>query len=378
MQTVYFDESGFTGSNLMHPEQPVFVYASVAIEPDHASYLHSEVIRRFRIDENELKGKKLVKKVRGRKAISWLFKECKDISRVSISHKKYCLACKFFEYIFEPVLAPRSSIFYHSGFHEFIATFLYFIFTARRTYAEDIFREFEAFIRTKDLSHFEDLLSPAGSGIDPSDPLRMILTFAFCHRERIAQEIKGFADLDSVSKWALDLTTGALFGLLSFWGQRFKSLDVYCDRSKPLETDSKLFNVMIGRKDRVSQRIGNREFIMTFNLAGPIRLVDSSAFPGIQIADILASSIASALKNPEDEESRLWLSLAQETFDDTCVFPDPNKFDLNRRAPFVNCLILHELVDRTVERKDLFEGMDEFIEIAGKAYEQNLLMDSYE
>ena len=50
MQTIYFDESGFTGANLLHEEQPTFVYASVALDPSDATELQQEVLRRFRID----------------------------------------------------------------------------------------------------------------------------------------------------------------------------------------------------------------------------------------------------------------------------------------------------------------------------------------
>lgn len=34
--TVYCDESGFTGNNLLDKSQPVFAYAAVAIEPESA------------------------------------------------------------------------------------------------------------------------------------------------------------------------------------------------------------------------------------------------------------------------------------------------------------------------------------------------------
>jgi len=57
MQTIYFDESGFTGERLMDETQPTFVYASVALDPSDATQLQQEVFRRFRIGGTELKGK---------------------------------------------------------------------------------------------------------------------------------------------------------------------------------------------------------------------------------------------------------------------------------------------------------------------------------
>jgi len=358
----------------MHPDQPAFVYASIAINPLQAAELHSELIKRFKIEGKEFKGKRLVKQDRGKKAISWLLKECKNFSRISISQKKYALACKFFEYIFEPVLAPRSSTFYAIGFNKFIATLLYVTFQARRDYAEDILIEFEALMKTKDISRLETLLSPVGTGINPANPIGMILTFALCHRERITQEIKGLADMGSVGKWVLELTTGALFGLLSYWGEKFEEIDVHCDKSKPLETDLGIFNVMIGRREKIYQRIGTREFPIAFNLSGPIKLVESHTSPGIQIADILASAIAAALKNPSDNLFRQWLSLTECTFDGTSVFPNTDNMNLNLKEPFINTLILHELVERTIRGKGLFDEMDEFISMAEKTYKEEYLL----
>jgi hypothetical protein len=52
-QTIYFDESGYSGNNLLSPDQPAFVYASAAIEPSYASSLHSEILSRFHIQGKE-------------------------------------------------------------------------------------------------------------------------------------------------------------------------------------------------------------------------------------------------------------------------------------------------------------------------------------
>ena len=41
-KTIYLDESGATGNHLMDPEQPFFVYASLGLEQDEASAIHSD------------------------------------------------------------------------------------------------------------------------------------------------------------------------------------------------------------------------------------------------------------------------------------------------------------------------------------------------
>jgi hypothetical protein len=65
----------------------------------------------------------------------------------------------FFEYIFEPVIASSSTLFYKNNFHLFIANFLYMLFSANDLNAEQIFEKFEESIRTKQFNKFEALFN---------------------------------------------------------------------------------------------------------------------------------------------------------------------------------------------------------------------------
>ncbi len=361
-QTIYFDESGYTGNHLLSPDQPAFVYASVAIDPSDAYQLHSEMLSRFHIQGKELKGRNLVRYERGRGAVSWLINECKDITSIVVANKKFALAGKFYEYVFEPVLSANNSLFYAVGFHKFIANLLYVLLEAKDNYAGDIMSDFEAVMRTQDLVSLERLLTPVDQVIKFSDPLGQILTFSICHRDAIKEEIKGLSEINGVSRWALELTTTSLFWMLSFWSERFDLMEVYCDKSDPLVTNRQLFDTMIGRQDRIYMKLGSEpERALTYNLKGPIKLVDSKESPGIQIADVLASSIAFALKNPGDMSSKKWLALAERMFTPFCILPDHKALDLHEMDPFINAVILDQLVERTLKGASLLLDMPEYI-----------------
>lgn len=43
-QTIYCDESGFTGNNLSDLDQPYFVYADVAITPEEATEIKDRTL----------------------------------------------------------------------------------------------------------------------------------------------------------------------------------------------------------------------------------------------------------------------------------------------------------------------------------------------
>lgn len=368
-QTIYFDESGFTGNNLLNLDQPAFVYAGIAIDPDDASRLHSEIISRFNIRSRELKGKYLVRTGKGREAISWLLAQCRDIACIAISNKNYALAGKFYEYIFEPVLKPQNSLFYAVGFHKYIANLLYIMVQARRRRAENVLNNFETLMRTQDSRFLEPLFAPRGLGVEFKEPLDLILTFGLCHSEKIKEEIQSLSRIDGVSRWALELTTTSLFWILSYWSERFDSMEVYCDKSESLDTNRSAFDAMVGREDKIYMKLGSEpEHALTYNLAKPIELLDSQQSPGIQIADIISGSVAFALRDPEDELSKEWLEFARSMTNTSCILPDLDEIDLRKRKPFINSLILYELVDRTIRSRSLFTDMDKFIEISARSF----------
>ena len=359
-QTIYLDEAGATGNNLLDPEQPHFVYASLAVSEPSALSIHSELVKRFRIRASELKGSSLTRTNSGRQAIIWLWSEVGEYSKVMVSDKRYALAGKFFEYIFEPVLATQSSMFYSIDFHKCIATFLYAGFVTSNPDILSIFSGFGRLMRDHDPDDLETVLSPLDH-LGASDPLHAILTFACCHQGRIRHEVRNLKEMAHGPRWDLELSQTSVHWLLASWSEEFEALDAYCDESKPIESNREVFDQFIGRKDKVYIHLGDHQWpSVVYNLSRPINLVDSKQFPGVQLADVLASSLAYALKNKTDDFSQECLSLAQPAIVNA-VFPDMGQMDLATEKASLNLMILLELVDRSIKGRDLFEGMGDYI-----------------
>ena len=155
---IFCDESGFTGNDLFSPDQPNFVFASVQLSHDEATLIVEEVVQRFRLRAPELKGRSLVRRGRGRDATIWLLERIIPRASVIIFEKRYSLAAKFFEYIFEPVLASQSSLFYAINFHRFISTILYVHLIARDAYSDQLLLDFQRSLRDLDLQYLENIL----------------------------------------------------------------------------------------------------------------------------------------------------------------------------------------------------------------------------
>jgi len=364
VHTIYCDESGATGNELLDPNQEFFVYASIAFEPSEAAMLLDDVVARHRVQGKELKGKNLLSHSVGRNLVNDLIGLTGEKSHLVIHHKKYALAAKFFEYMFEPVLAAQSSMFYEVGFHKFVSNLLYAWTLAQEQRADDILRDFARAMRG-----IGPVNLPVFSGNSPGivqlqDPLEQIATFCFVHRAIISNEIEGLGEID-LGKWSLDLTSTSLFSVLSHWGEKFDQLAVYCDDAKPLR-QVPVPEVFVNREEKIYQVIGGRRKLFTPNLAHIPKLVRSEDFPGIQIADVLASACRKALQDRSDKDSNRWINALTPRISGESVWHDLERVDLDSPKAMLNAVILLELVERSVKGKDVLDGMGDFIAAAAE------------
>lgn len=369
MATIYCDESGFSGNNLLDAQQAFFVFATLAMEPDEARALAEKAIRDFRLQGNELKGSRLLKTPSGQGAVSFLIHAVAPRAKIVFHLKKFALASKFFEYIFEPCFSDCNSIYYQINFHRFISMILYIWFVARPQSAEQLFVEFSQMMRELDPAKMGSLSRKEVVLVEADDVISMITTFAFLNRRHIDKEVTSIRGMEGIQNWVLDLTMTSLYTLLCAWAEQHEVLDVFCDNSKPLKAEVSFLSGMVGRRDRIRFGLpGQEERLVTFNLARPIQLVDSRHHPGVQIADVLAATVAWTLREKKSKQSRRWFKDLASCFHETSIIPDESHVDLTKREPFINAVVLQELVERSARREDLCRGMPEFVATANAAY----------
>ena len=313
----------------------------------------------------------------GRRAITAILTRCAGNAHVVSHLKKFALGCKFFEYIYEPALAMQNSIFYGSGLHLYVGNLLFAMLRTREASAEIIFDEFSKFMRDGEQSALEKLFPGNGILVDTtSDPLANISVFAMIHRESIQDEYNSIRGDGLTPHWVLDLTTTSLHSVLSHWGELYDQMDVYCDKSKPLQSETDFLKVMVGRRDHVKLRVFGKEKQYTYNLLDLPKLVDSRSYAGVQIADVFASAIAKAHQQDywgkADHHEKEWLSVCEACISNDSIWPNLSLVDLRRRSGFVNAAVLQELTRRSLKRESLFDGMNEIIEYLYQVFPQYL------
>jgi len=351
--TVYCDEAGFTGNNLLDYQQPFFAYSAVAIEPAEAAEIVDRIGRDRRVQGDELKAKNLVTTPRGRQTMLKVLDAIEGRYAVTVHEKKYALACKFFEYIFEPALQQKNKFFYDLDFNKFIAHVLYVHFKVGEATAEEILSDFQALMRRRDDAGLRRLFGSA-AGVPG---LKEMCDFALGYRDAIDEELEALAGNDAVGRWVLDLTSASLVTLLGHWGGRLEQLDVYCDKSKPLQAGPGILEAMIGREERLFINFAGRELPMSFNLARLPEFVDSKSHPGIQLADIVSGAAAFGLREPNGDGRELLGVVQPRCTPHGNVFPELEYMDLREKRPFLSACLLQELAKRAREGFDPLYGI---------------------
>lgn len=375
---MFCDESGYDGNNLWHPDQPHFVYAAVQIEIEEANSIVADARSRFGLGGNEIHTARMIRRKSGKPAIEWILEAIKGRYQVAYFHKRYSLACKFFEYMIEPTISQGSNYFYHHGFHKFIATSLYAAAMAEPHTNESTLIEFQSLMRDRDPERMHALIEGFAARAEGEESfLQAIATVLICNQPAIRSELSMFdgdkdAGDESVTKWLLELTVTALRSLCaSASGDTMQPLVVTCDDSKPLVDGASFVNAMVGRTDFAQIEFDKREAQLTFNLAEEVRFASSITNCGIQLADVAASASAYALKRPEEEFSKQWREHHWDAVHQESVFPDLDELDLIQERPAKNAMILQALVNRSVGGVPLhanLRDLDKMVTGATKAF----------
>jgi hypothetical protein len=349
------DEAGFTGNNLLNPDQPFFSYASHDFSLTESESLIRQLRFEHPIQMPELKAAKLLQSRRGLALISDALDAMKGRYIASLYDKKLSLAHKLFEYLFEPVLQANNALFYRHNLHRFVGMFFFMLMQDRSI--EVLAEEFESFMRS-----LEPADAPTLFGVDPGENpmIGQILRFVRGYNVTIAREIRSLGRVNN-DNWILDLTASAVYSHLTAWGQRYPLIDVVCDESKPLKAVDGLFDVMVNRPNGAYFELFGKRRPLTWNMSKPIAFASSKDHAAIQLADLIAG-VTAALPGGGEELADFGKQIEPHLHEE-CIFPDFDVLDLKGDEAPVNWLVLEELASRADRGDDPLEGMDVYYEL---------------
>ena len=234
----------------------------------------------------------------GRRAAEFIFEKVGDRSRVVVADKRFVLAGKLYEYIFDPVVAGNSAL-YEVGFHLCLTNLLYSQFTSRNASATELLKSFQNAVRAHD---FSGLVQSAEHGAKGNAEPRLaenLGQFCFEQQSLIGEEFTPSGN-EVVDKWGLELSSTCLTGLLRYWAERGTEIHLVLDESKPLvawaEATKDTFPVQPGPQEEARYlEMRGEQHRMNFVLAEPVRFASSKITPGLQLADVMAAFVSKLL-----------------------------------------------------------------------------------
>lgn len=316
MASVYFDESGFTGRDLLNSEQQFFVLVSTVISNQDAEFILRAAFPRYQGEE--FKFQNIWRRYRQRLVpfCIALGERITDVFIWSVD-KKFCVLQKLIDFLVEPVAHDAGYDFYRNAYAYRYSNYIYFGLNHIGT------RElYDATVR----AYFEFASDPSSQGLErlifqlrifassaPSETRFFFETAALgAERFHLSSRMETFRD-------TLEIYVTSMLSHVSYWSQRTSgSLELYCDRSKEFFDQQELWSALTSQEvDEQWHPVANGPPVRFPLPVGSTTSVDSRSSPAIQLCDLLAG-LAVKIKSREfDQEAQV-------------IFEDIS------RTPFVN------------------------------------------
>lgn len=298
MKTIYFDESGNTGPDLLNVDQPVYILCSTDIDEANSRNILS---RHFDISK-PLHFKKLKQSKANQENILFFFSErlneIKPRCKVCVYHKEFVTACKMLDYLVEPQLYDDGIDYYDQGMNIAYANLFYI---CSKVFCGDIaMREVYSRFLHMVKEETSESINAYFSSLKSAEKICIDEGFKsnFLALSRSSSKIKSL--LSAVGKADFDPALSALIYLIQAWmDEDSDGLRIVHDRSVTIDarredikflSDLEIDPIRVGYGSVTAQYPLN---IRKFEFAAS----DSSY--SIQLCDLVASALCFTEKAPE-------------------------------------------------------------------------------
>lgn len=293
--TVYADETGNSGENLLDPEQPVFVLASNDFSTSEAAHLLSHVATQL---SSEVKFSSLKKTAKGRARLrNFLSDPLLNKNRVIANWvlKPYMVVAKLVDLVLETLDYNDGIDLYENANNVRLSNMLFHSMPALCGEAQTD-RFLSSFVRMvwkrtesdiENFFHSTEQLTLACSNDD------------FRHQLLIIGDRNRFFEwFEHVSTNALDPAIPSVALHMDHWSRRKQGrFDVIHDESKPISAWKNYFALMMAADDQQPELVGygDRQFSFPFR-ARKLTQGKSTEHPQLQVADICAGVLSHWLR----------------------------------------------------------------------------------
>ncbi|WCO03555.1 DUF3800 domain-containing protein [Psychroserpens ponticola] len=296
--TIYFDEAGNTGQDLLNQQQKVFSLASVQFNQEQQDELS-------KIFDNggEIHFKKLKNSSTGRKQIIDFINHeliCEQNIISSTCHKKFATVAQIVDQLIEPVFYDNGIDLYIDGRNLIYTNYLFYLgeLVWDKTSFNKVLESFIKMMRQKDddsINAFYSIVNDFSESIDVEFKETFINPIIES-REQIEQI------LESVTKFTLDVTLSSFLNLCDLWHKKHNAkINIVFDNSKQIEFYKEFIEFMKQMNVKTQEvGYGNRKMVFPTQI-DTLTLKDSSTELSLQFADLVASTITFMYSNENEK-----------------------------------------------------------------------------
>jgi Protein of unknown function (DUF3800) len=291
---VYLDEAGYTGGNLLDPQQPVYALAAVSLSKEAAQDLVAQCFPRVKL--RELGHTSLVRHARGQQQlVDFIHALAKhpDSASVDVAHKEYVLLGLLVDFWIESAMHRDGYNLYEGGANIALvnATYLTLGALLGNDGRREFLRRFQVMVRDRTDFAYESFW----------DTVRDLCKRHPEFDEKLfglyvtANERLGRGHLWTLPKHLLDLGEYGLLKTVNHWREKTDDpLRLLHDANTALARNAEAWNVWLSA-DAPPAIVGQDRRITRYPLCASIELVDSVSHVQLQLADLVAGATAALM-----------------------------------------------------------------------------------
>ena len=291
MLTVYMDESGFTGEDLMNRHQPVFVYVSTTLCDQECAALQRDYFSGTQ--GHELKHSNLCRRHRGQRRIAGLINAIRDLGKVTvwICHKEFTLLTYLVDYWVEPAMRRDGIDLYRDGGNLALCNMTYYCLRTLQSdeFLKEHLRRFQRMMIRRTPDDYRGFWQELYQDFEHADTItKDVLVYL------LGGEMKlGYQELQHIPRRAIDPAFTTAAETCSYWRKHtVDPLVLIHDNSSSLAKDKWLWD-LVTSPDIEQRTIGLPHRSRTYPLnVARTEFADSRSHLQLQFCDLVAGATA--------------------------------------------------------------------------------------
>ena len=290
LKTIFSDESGYTGPNLTNKEQPYFVLATLAFEEDEARAIRDSIFSGVRA--REIKHSSLSKNGKQHGMVREFLKylqSCEHRFKIYVVDKEFAAVAKVVDYLVEGATHKMGLDIYSDGSAITLANVFYRFLYALETeaYRSELLKLFEGMIRHGSRVRYDAFFDYINQPVASKSLDKVLDIIRATYHVLVPDEIL------RIGPEALDLSFTTALSLMAEWREETnEDLKLVHDVSSPMVKETRLWEALTALSVEATT-IGYGTRTMRFPIGVAITsFEDSRSWVGLQLADVLAGSVA--------------------------------------------------------------------------------------